>query len=81
MKTFSSRAVSLAVGATAESTLQVVDKLLREHGLEVIMVNTDREALVMVESIITETVVMETPPTNTLDLSQKKKFQQNRIPG
>jgi len=81
MKTFNSRAIALATGASAEATLVVVDKLLRDQGLEVVMVNTDRETLVIIESTITETVVMESPPTNTLDLSQKKQFQnKSRLP-
>ena len=80
MKTFSSRAVSLGSDAGVASILNTVDSLLHDHGLEVVMVKTDQGTVVMVESMITETVVMETPPTNTLDLSQKQQFKK-RLPG
>ena len=74
MKTINSKAVTLALqGLTHGMALQGIDDLLKDHGLEITVVNTQDTMILMVDSTVTETIVMATPPTTPMDGAQFRR--------
>ena len=68
MKIFKSKSVKLTpTGMTVDTILASIDKLLVDHGVELVAVHGSNEITVLTNSIVSESIVMETPPTNFIN--------------